>query len=78
MAVATVEKVLEELNDLSLAEREYVAQIESQRIIEEKREYIRSAAIQGKEDYKAGKLKVYDNIQDLRKDLDKNYSHPTI
>ena len=75
---ATVQKVLEELNELSLADRQYVNQVEERRLIDARRQEIARAGEEAIADYEAGKLKAYDSVEEMRRDLDKNYSGPSV
>ena len=66
---ATVQKALDLLDELSLTDRQYVIDVERQRIIEERRKEIHAHSLDTEDDLKAGKLKAYENVSDLIKAL---------
>lgn len=67
--MVTVQKALDLLDELPLADRQYVLDIERQRIIEERRKAILSTSIEAENEFKAGKLKSYSTVSDLMKSL---------
>lgn len=65
----TIQKALDVLDELSLQDRQYVLEVEKQRIVDERRTAIKTASDEAIADHKAGKLKSYDNVTDLMKAL---------
>jgi len=66
---ATVQKALDLLDELSLTDRQYVIDVERQRIIEERRKEIHAHSVEAEGQLQEGKLKAYSNVSDLIKAL---------
>jgi len=64
----TFDKVLDETEQLNIEDREYLLDILSKRLIEEKRVVISRRVIEAEKAYKAGKAKK-GKLDDLWKDL---------
>jgi len=65
----TAEKILEELDELSIEDKEYVKEVFDKMLIEARREEIRKNAEEGRKQHKEGKLKSFSNASDLMKSL---------
>jgi hypothetical protein len=68
MGVA-VNKILEELDELSIEEKEFVKETFDKMLIEARREEILQSGEEARKLHREGKLKAYDNAEDFMKSL---------
>ena len=65
----TFAEIVDSVSPLSIEEIEEMKKIISEILIEKKRDHFLAVAEQAKKDSKEGKLKFYDNVNDLMKSL---------
>ena len=66
---ATVHKIIEEFDELSIEEKEEAKEVLDNLMIEARREDILRGGEEAKKEHREGKLKAYDNAEDFMKSL---------